>query len=210
MTALAPSVPLPAGPPAGRPALWHRAPGWVFHGVTAIGAAGLLWSASYPYGSMLLGIVFAWWILACAAVWLVRLIAYVAGRKQPSGRPWPFLIAPVGGILVLAIGLTSLPLHARWTASRGAFDARADALVVQAERADADPGDILLRDDRVALYTVDFAHVDEHGNAFFSIAGSGFIDRGGFARFADEPPADTTGDRFEHLGGDWYLWFDRF
>jgi hypothetical protein len=192
----------------------------VFHATAAIGAIGLLWSGSYPYGGALSMIISAWLILISAAVWLARLITYVSGRsrrspgsRRPSGPAWPFAIAPVAGVLVVAIGVTGLPLQARWGVSEGAFDARADALVARVERGDARPGSTLIRDDRVALYTVRWAHVDGDGNVFFSIAGSGFIDSGGFARLPDGPPApkdEFDREEFEHLGGDWYLWLEPF
>lgn len=207
----------PADPPTSRPGLWRRAPGWVFHAAAAIGAVGLLWSESYPYGGAVTLIVSAWWILICAGIWLARLIAYLNGRltrpARPSGPAWPFAIAPATGVLVVALAMTGLPLQTRWGLSEGAFDARADQLVARVEQGEARPGSNLIRDDRVALYTVQFAHVDGDGNVFFSIAGSGFIDSGGFARLPDGPPKakdELDREEFEHLGGDWYLWLAPF
>ncbi len=194
-----------------RPSLGHRAPGWLFSSITAVGAAGLLWSETYPYGSVPVFIASAGVVAICAAVWLVRLIIYLSGRSSyPSGRAWPFLVAPVGGAAVLLLGFTSLPLHARWSMSQGAFDAQADELVERVERTDAAPGQNLLRDDHIALYEVSYAHVDGDGNVFFSIANSGFIDTGGFARIPGGQPPDSGDDQFEHLDGDWYLWLSRF
>lgn len=217
MTAPTAGVPRPA-PPAERPVetvragMWNRAPGWILITATVLGGLGLVWSGTYPHGSVLALIVAAWWSLGCAVIWFARLVSFAATRPQHRGeRWWPFLVPPAIGIATIAIGVTGLPLQARWSLSEGAFDARADALVARVERGDADPGDNLIREDRVALYTVDFAHVDGEGNVFFSIAGSGFIDSGGFARLPDGPPDEPFGrDEYEHLGGDWYLWLEPF
>lgn len=208
-----PATTPPPDPPHARPGLWHRAPGWLFHAVAAVGAAGLLLSDSYPTGGFM-PLLFGFWVLlGCAALWLARLVAYLAGRsRHRSGPAWPFAVAPVAGVLVVAIAASGFPLQARWGLSEGAFDARADALVARVEAGEAKPGSNLIRNDRVALYTVAFAHVDEDGNVFFSIEGSGFIDGGGFARFPDGPPepSDLHESEYQHLGGDWYTYVEFF
>ena len=215
--ATVPSLPPPPGDAAAAPlALLHRAPGWIFHLVATLGALALLWSASYPLGNFLPLLVGFGWTVGCAAVWLVRLITYVSGRRLavPSGRSRGFLIAPIGGLVVIALMALGVPLAARWGLSRGAFDARADQLVAEAAESGAGRKRDVLDGDRVALYIVRNATVDASGGVYFVIEGSGFVDGGGFARLPDGPP--PTGlepgepEQFEHLDGDWYTFVEPF
>lgn len=199
-----------------RPALLHRAPGWIFHLLATVAALALLWSESYPLGNFLPLLLGFWLTIGCAAVWLLRLIIYVSGRRAgvPSGRSRRFLIAPIGGFTVIALMALGVPLAARWGISRAAFDARADQLVAEAAETGADRNREVLEGDRVALYTVRAAWVDDSGGVYFVIDGSGAIDGGGLARLPDGPP--PTGlepgapEEFEHLEGDWYTFVEPF
>lgn len=212
----APEADLPPSPAeqtaAVAPPMWRRAPGWAFTGLTAVGAFLLVWSASYPTGSAPLFLLGFAWLVPCALVWTVRLITYLVGLRNEhrSGPFWPFLVAPVGAVATLALCSSTLPLDVRWAVSRSAFDTEADQLQAESERRGVGEDHLLIEDEQIGLYAVSSAWVDEHGNAFFVVNGSGFIDGGGFARFPGDVPTPSGDDDYEHLQGDWYVWFDAF
>jgi len=195
-----------------RPSRWNRAPGWRFYAITAAGGFGLLWSVSYPLGHVLWFVYSTWWLVACAIVWLVRLANYVRARRTAthSGRWWPFGVAPIGGALVLGLMALGAPLSARWSTSEPAFDARADQLAAKAAKIDAGSRQSLIRDDRVALYTVSDAWVDADGAVHFLIRGSGFIDSVGVALLPEGPPADDGTRDYQRFDGDWYTFVAEF
>ena len=104
---------------------WLSPPGWAFHAVCAIPGLGLLWSASFPGSDFLLSIFSLGLAVGFAAIWLARLITYVARERRVS---WLFAIAPVAGALLLAIDVFTLPLTARFAFDEAAFDRAATSV----------------------------------------------------------------------------------
>ncbi|MGN6692951.1 MAG: hypothetical protein ACTHN0_02145 [Aquihabitans sp.] len=212
MTAVA-QAPGTATDVARRPRFWSRAPGWIFHVTCAVGGFLLLWSASYPLGGFLPFLASFWLLAGCVVAWLVRLVSYLAARTTPGPRPrfWPFLIAPVGAVVVIAIALTSAPFDLRWGLSEGAFDHRADQMAARAQVVGGGRSRPLVRNDRVGLYQVRDGWVDRSGNVYFTIEGSGFIDTVGLVRIEGEvPPPGYERDEFSPIGGGWYTFVQPF
>jgi hypothetical protein len=180
--------------------------------MAALGGLLLLWSESYPGGGFF-GLLFGFWLVAaCVATWLLRLTTYLARRNEGSERGpwWPFLVEPVGAVVVIALLAAGAPFALRWGLSREAFDARADQMAARAEDAGDGRTHRYLDDDRVALYEVRDGWIDPQGNVFFAIAGSGFIDSTGFARIGGDVPQRYASYEFEHLEGDWYTYVQPF
>lgn len=197
----------PVGPPtARRPAvdrIFAGPPGWPFHVVTALAALALLWAASVPFGSFLVGMAAALALLALAGLWVLRGIGYLvcrAQRRPTTGRTGWWLVAPIGALLVVALLATDVPLRARWAASRADFEE-----VVAASEGTDGAVDV---DGRLGLYDISSAIRDGESVVFYETTG-GFIDMVGFAHLPDGPQplrARHAGESVQvrHLEGDWY------
>jgi len=165
---------------------------------------GWLWGWSIPGTHFLVVLATSVALLAMAVVWSVHLIRFAAAwRRDPvTGRGRRFLLAPLLGGLALALVAAQVPLQARWSASRAAF-----------EEVVADPEREWFDDQRLGLYTV--GHVTRRGGAvLFQVSGGGFIDGAGIAHLPDGPSAalerDLGATRFRRLDGPWHTYVIRF
>ena len=99
-------------------------PGWAFHGVVVLAAAGFLYSLSFPGMAYFLAVATIGALFGLAVAWLVLLVVFCASRRrgQNAGRGLRFVIAPLVGALVVVAAWTGAPLDVRWAASRSSFD----------------------------------------------------------------------------------------
>ncbi len=188
---------------AGR--LWRRSPRWLFHVALVPPTLGLLWSCSVPGFAYFLWLGSAALLAVGAFIWAARSISYLVARRRgrSDGRTSWFLVAPVAGLLVLALILIDVPLRARWAVSRSGFET-----VVQEAKKDESFSSI--GNQRVGLYQV--LHVYSQGEAviFYEKTGA-FSDDAGFAYLPHGPFSGLENGGFErpefwHLGGHWYAW----
>lgn len=181
-----------------------RPPRWLFHLVLVTLTVVLLSAFSVPGFGLPAFVISIELLVVAAVVWLVRLVAFVRIQRTWS---WWFALAPVGGLLVLALVMTDAPFNARWAVSRGAFQATvADlpqaAAVTEWERVDVPA--------RLGAYRIDRAYRVPGGILFYEATGSGSADAGFAYLPAGPAPSLESGaferPRFEHLGGAWYAW----
>ena len=172
---------------------------------TVAGAVMGLWSRSLPAGAFFLAIgAMLTWLFA-GVLWLVlAVIRALDGRKhRPSVVSIRSLV--VAATLVASTGALSVadvPLRARWSVSRSAFE---EVVADAATDPQAEP----TVPDRLGAYRV--SDVDRHGDAtVFTIPTSGIFTTSGFAHLPEGPGTlaqdEMFGATFEHLGGDWYTW----
>lgn len=204
-----------AGPPLSPPpsasvsapataGFWQRSPGWFLGGVAALGALALLVAAGAPGTAWAVGLLAAVVLLACALVWAIRLLTFAiaAIRRRPTGAARGFAVAPLGGLIVVALLWTHVPLRVGFAVSRPAFDRAAAA----ARRTDQDT----FGSQRIGAYEI--TQVVHEGDAIlFYEANGAFMDDAGFAYLPHGPTADLENAGFEnpqwtHLGGRWYAW----
>lgn len=196
-------------PPTGDPErgrLSRRPPRLFFHGILIAAALAELWSFSFP-GVHFFGMIVPFWVLGIASIiWLVRLLAYgMAWRHRRHNGParW-FLVAPLGGLLVLGLLMANVPLKARWQVGKHDFEQALQG----AERAPAKwEGRI---DRRVGTYRITHVGVVEHGVLFYEHTGA-LSDDAGFAYLPNGPSPDMSNGNFENpqwvaLGDHWYSW----
>jgi hypothetical protein len=177
--------------------LSQRGPGRLFHGLCALVAAAVLWSATVPGGTIVGFLVALFGIGSLLLVWVVRL-GVVAARTRRLDRR--FAVAPAGGVVLAVLLVTGAPLHARWAASKADFEG-----ALRSDRVIAEPGEA----ERLGAYRV-LAIEDVGGGTVFTLDGGGFLD-GGFAYLPDGPAAVVAARRFESpefvpLGDGWYRW----
>lgn len=181
------------------------APGALFYSACAGASLILLYAVSVP-GISVFAFAFACLcLLALAAVWLIKLARI---RRTSPRSQWTYLIAPVGGALVLMLVVLDLPFQARWSLSRDSFASEIDSLpaaVLSDEDADL-PG----FPRRLGLYSITQAY-RVHGGVIFYEATGNFFDDAGFAYLPKGPTPDLETGSFEspefhHLGGSWYSW----
>jgi len=180
-------------------------PRWLFHGVAALAALALLWAYSYPGMQVYfwLGSLLA--LLLLAAVWLVRLVIALWRPRQWS---WWFVVAPVGGLLTLALLTYGVPLHARFVLSESAFQAQVKDL--PAAPTDGAEWTDLAHPERIGSYRIIEVNRIAGGVVFWEANGD-FFDSVGFAWLPDGPSAVLESGSFEnpqftHLQGPWYAW----
>jgi hypothetical protein len=157
----------------------------------------VLWATSFPGLDLVPAAIGGLGLAAAAGVWCVRLVAFVAARRtgHATGSLRPFLLAPLGALLLLVLLVEHVPLRVRWAASRDAFEATMRTLDGTAQGLPADIG----------WYRV--TRVIRHGDAvLFSEDHVGILDDTGFAYLPDGPVDDLplVRPRFVHLGDDWY------
>lgn len=181
--------------------LWCRPPSGAFHVVLVVPALTLLVAESVPTGHVLPA-VGAWLaLLAAAAVWVGRVVAYLAAhaRRRAHGSPLWLAVAPVAGALVFGLVTADAPLHLRWAASRGEFER-----AVESDRLDGG---------RLGLYEI--TDVWRRGDdVYFTEAHTGTITYGGFAHLPDGPPplseSQPEFSEYRHLDGPWYVWIAHY
>lgn len=104
--------------------LGSRAPGFGFHAVAITLCGVVLVAASRPGWTKPFGVVAGVALLVLAAVWLVRVAAFLTIERRWSGL---LAIGPLAAVLTVALLATNTTLHARWDLAESRFDdARAD------------------------------------------------------------------------------------
>jgi hypothetical protein len=184
---------------------WRRAPGALFHVAVGLLALSLLWVHSEPAVDLLPWLTVV--LLSCllALVWAVRLLTFLLAmtRDRSAGSPLAWPAAPAVGFVVLVLVVAGIPLQARWTISRPAFDAVVEQHLRGGERVPERPG-------RLGLYEI--ARADDVDGALLFFEGEdGALGASGFAHLPDGPRPDrlvgSAGPlRFEPRGGPWYSW----
>ena len=186
-----------------------RPPGLVFHAALAAGLGLWLWAGSVP------GFGFSPWLAAALALgllglgWTLRAGTFVWARRRhrATGSAGWFAVAPAAVLLGLTLIVLDVPLRARFTASRGAFEALVDRAPPPTARADwvdfAVP-------ERVGTYRINNAYRVGDAVIFYESTGA-FIDDAGFAYLPNGPfdELDTgwfEGPQFRSLGHPWYAW----
>ena len=163
----------------------------------------VLWTDSFPGGGDFVVILFAVYALvASALLWFLRLGGWLLVRRKrsrPATNARRFLIAPIGGLLTVALILAGAPLATRFAMSRSAFE---DALSWRASD--------VTRDRRVGLYTITDVERAK-GNVLFYEKHGAFLGEAGFA-YLPHGPGGRIRNRFgeypsfSHVFGTWYTW----
>lgn len=167
--------------------------------------AWLCWKASTPVPAWFAGMGTAALLVLAAVVWLARLGNAVLNRAT-FDRWW--LVAPIGGVLTLALLMTDAPLHARFSLADGELGqiARQVAAAPDPTAAAKELGDL----GRVGTYRVSRVQARE-GVVYFTLrTGDDFLQSaGGVAYFVSSAarPEQTGEEGFEHLRGPWYIWY---
>jgi hypothetical protein len=86
-------------------------------------------------------------LFVAVLVWLARAVYFIDARRrgQSEGQARRFLVAPLGGMLVLALLFLDAPLRARWALSRSAFE---DVVEAPGQRGPVD------QSQRIGLYQI--------------------------------------------------------
>lgn len=190
--------------------LLRWSPWWPFHLTVAVPAMALLYSVSLPGIGLVTFLVASGTLLAAAAVWLIRGLAFVSARRRGIARgssAW-FLVAPLGGVLVLALVLGSVPLRVRWAMSESDFESWADRAPPESEVSEIVRFDV---PSRIGLYRIRQAYRQGEAVIFYEARGSGIVDDAGFAYLPHGPFPQLVSGSFEsptfrHLSGPWYAW----
>lgn len=178
----------------------------VFHAVLGLLGVGLMWVVSLP-GVPLVPLMGLGWLVALGAlIWAIKLAVH--GRRchrgdTPAAGRW-FLLAPAGGLLVVAVLVSGLAFDARWAVSRASFNEAAIAATDPARSTTA-PG-------RVGLYRVlGEPLVIDDGVFFHHPLGGGVFDDAGFAYLPGGPTPEVEASfeslRVQQIEGSWYRWW---
>ena len=181
----------------------------MFHLALAVPTFAFLWSFSVPGFDFLLGVAAFGAIGIGAITWFVRAGIYVFDRSRRDARgstTW-FLVAPIAGVLVIALIFTSSPLRARWALSRGEFT---EAMSLAPPATGSDDWVSFEVPDRLGSYRITEAHrvgdafifLEDHG-VLFGFAGFAFLPNGRFDELSTLP---FENPQFMPLGGGWYAW----
>ena len=183
-------------------------PRWVFHAVVGTACAWLLWSLGLPGFAFFTVMPLLLFLAAAAALWFVKLAAFaVRARRGAFDRrvaAW-FLVAPVAGLVALALLWTNTPLKVRWAMSRDDFArvVAASPAVSGDETQDIDVPKV------IGAYRVLGAYRKGEAVIFMDPVGSMFDDAG-FAYLPSGPTAAVKAGfespHFEHIEGPWYMW----
>lgn len=187
-----------------------RAPGVWFHALVAVLALVLLYLHSVPgwpnfaaWGVVVLALVLA------AGVWVARAVLFVWGRRKglDVGSARWFLVAPIGGLIVVSLLVAAVPLRARWELSDDAFAAIVSDAPPATEKTEWVGFDV---PSRIGSFEITAAY--RVGDAVILYEKNGYLsDDAGFAYLPSGPfPELNTGSfespRFRHLSGPWYAW----
>jgi hypothetical protein len=172
------------------------APRWIFGTLVAANAVVTIAAFTAPGGYVVAAVVAAagWLSLGLAFVVRLGLTVAVGGGLRSVWREWarwvsiPAVVAVTGGLVLLGVPV------------RAGLQLAKPAIVDFAEHADAQAPS------RVGPYRVDRAERLTGGSARFLLKDTGFLDPAGFAYSPDGPPQRIGEDRYEHLGGAWYVW----
>lgn len=190
---LAPSRnPLPA------PRTYTAPPRWGLHSTCALLALYLGWQASTPTPSVFGCLMATAALVFCAAVWIIWLLV-VLRERGPIG-PW-WALAPLGGVLTVALLLADAPLNARFALADGELSGVARSVLAAPDPAASAKaiGDL----GQVGTYRVKRVEARD-GVAFFNFGASD-----GMAYVPDgvAAPAETPYVlHLDHLRGPWYTW----
>jgi hypothetical protein len=183
---------------------WGRPPRLWFHLALSAAVLVALWSVSSPGFALvsLLGAIGALWLLAL--VWLARAIAFGTSRhRRPRSARW-LALAPLTGLVVVALMAGDVPLRTRWALSRPAFEQALDDV---ADPGDGDPYHVAASFTRLGSYRIESTTRDGNAVLFYEPSRP-LIDYSGFAYLPDGPTpaveARFETSRFEPLGGSWY------
>lgn len=189
--------------------MFQRPPGAVFHLAMVPAALWLVYAHSFPGYEFFGAAMASAFLLAAAVVWALRVATFVwATHKAAAHGPWRWLLtAPLGGLAIVAIVSSGLPLQTRWRLAADDFE--------RAARAAPPPTDV---DEwvsfdvpaRIGSYRVLQAVRVGNGVIFYDAEGALFDDAG-FAFLPSGPFAElNTGwfesPRFQPLGEGWYTW----
>lgn len=203
-----------AGPPKRGWASWwlfRRPPRFLFHSALVPGAAILLWNASLP-GFSPLYIAGIWLLGLGAIVWSIRLVGRVMSSRKGyakqglRGYAW-FAVAPVAGLLVLALNYSNVPLRARWTIAKGDFVSVLRSAPLPTSRTEWED---FVAPARIGTYEISKAVRVGDGVIFFESTGN-LLGVAGFAYLPTGPLPELDTGWFENpqyfaLGGGWYAW----
>ena len=189
--------------------LLEQPPRLVFHGVIAASAVGVLYAFSVPGISFFLELLAGWTLILASVVWLLRAVFFWLARRRHravGSLKW-LLIAPVGGLLVVALLWWEVPLRLRWALSQASFEKVVAEAPSGGSRGDWRP---IEADGRIGLYRVVSTHRVGEAIIFYEASGA-FTDDAGFAYLPQGPfPELNTGwfesPNFRHLSGPWYAW----
>ncbi len=182
-------------------------PRGVFHVVLGLLGVGLVWVGSLPGVPLVPLLGLSSLVALGALIWAVKLGVYGLGRRRGSERRaghW-FLVAPVGGLLVVAVLASGLAFDVRWALSRASFDEVVQAVTDPARTSTAVP-------ERVGLFRV-LGEPDVIGDAVFfhHPLGGGVFDDAGFAYLPAGPTLDVEASfeslRTQQVDGSWYRWW---
>ncbi|MDP9861741.1 MULTISPECIES: hypothetical protein [Streptosporangium] len=179
-------------------------PGRLLLPATALAGSLLMYGVSVP-GDYFLTVMLAGFLcLVLAIVWIPR---FVVALLRADGRPglrrhWlRWAAAPVMGAAVTGLLYFDVPATARFALSEASLERFARAVAAGEE--------LEVGGRWVGLYTLDWAERTD-GVVRFLVAGTGFIDRYGFAWSPGGEPPDDYGGAYHHLRGPWYEWREDF
>ena len=180
-------------------------PRWLFHGICLGLTLWVFWELSTPAPELFDLAAPVFFLVVCAVVWVIRLVISI--REGGTPQLW-WLLAPVGGVLAMALVLTHAPLHARLSVSDDQLAAVAKSLLAAPDPAKAANAEGSLG--RVGAYHVRDVHVRD-GLVYFTVADFGFLSgpRGViYVPAGSAPPSDTWDQHVEHFRGPWFRWWD--
>lgn len=188
-------------------AYWLSPPGtrskWIAIALASIALA----SNAFPEGFFVLFIpVILGWLICCCW-WLTRLIIWAIGHlmhgfvHQPGRNAIRWLITP--GILATMIGCLALnvPLYMTFFVSLPFMNRTAAQVLTPAKPP--------LSISWIGVYPVERVEAFQGGMRFL-VAGTGFMDSGGFAYSPNGPPPRIGEDYYHHLWGGRYQWRESF
>ncbi|MCK6445598.1 MAG: hypothetical protein L6Q99_04335 [Planctomycetes bacterium] len=170
-------------------------------------------SLSVPgWDPLLLGFV-APALLVMLAIWFVVVLlglvqARLDGRWRDTWREQRvrWCVPPVLVVGLVVVAWFGVPLRVRFELSRSELDAlaehaRHERALVDAELEAWQPGEVHF----VGTYPVTRIETFD-GGVRFLVARAGFVDAFGFAYSERGVPPNLSGDEYERLAGEWYVW----
>jgi hypothetical protein len=176
-----------------------------FHVVVGVFGLLLLWVGTLPGVPIIPLAGLTWLVAAGAAVWALKLTVHLVRRRRgdaPTAGRW-FLLAPVGGLVVVLLLASGAAFQLRWSVSRPSFER-----VVAAQTEPTTAG----ARKQVGLYRVLGAPwVIGDAVVFHHPLGGGLFDDAGFAYLPEGVTPELDGQfeslRVERIEGPWYRWW---
>jgi hypothetical protein len=179
--------------------LWSP-PGVLFFLGTAVAILAALDANSRASFGMILVAQMLW--LVVAGIWVVRFLgaAWTKRLRFPMSHWVRWLVVPAAFGFVFVLTDLDVPYEVRLALSRDAMNEAA---------ADVMAGGTTDRT-WIGLYPVERVEQIPHGMRFL-IAGSGMINRMGFAYSTAGRPAEVDGNEdYARFDGNWWIWVDEF